>query len=273
MSRPWQDTNPTWLTAQYGNARPHADRIRLHTVCSQDPRGWYSLLFDQLRQRTPADAYVFELGCGSGELWKENLPRIPTEWKLHLTDIFPGMLELAKRHLRDFRNARFELIDGNDPLPFPSDRYDAAVANHMLYHLISVSRTIKEIHRIVKKNGIFIATTTGPNHMARLFEIVRRFEPRFPERTITPRTFDTINGATLLRKEFTRVERTDCLDTLKIKEEHAQLAVDYIYSWHDARAVLPEERRTDLLTFFKDLIRMHGPLLIEKEQAIFLATK
>lgn len=273
MTRPWQDTSPEWLAAQYANAEPHAARIRLHQVCSQDSRGWYPLLFDQLRQRTPPRAFVFELGCGNGALWKENLHRIPPGWQLHLTDIYPDMLETARRGLKALPHIIYDTINGNDPFPLASETYDGVIANHMLYHLSSVPNTLREIHRILKKRGSLIATTTGPNHMATLFEYMQQFEPRFPERKITPRTFDTVNGASQLRKVFPLVERMDCLDTLVIREEHIPLAIDYVYSWHDARNVLPEKRRPELHRFFQTLIHEKGALHIEKEQAIFIATK
>jgi SAM-dependent methyltransferase len=42
---------------------------------------------------------LLELGSGPGNLWRENLDRIPAGWQILLSDLSPGMIEVARKSL------------------------------------------------------------------------------------------------------------------------------------------------------------------------------
>jgi len=52
-------------------------------------------------------------------------------------------------------NARFVLVKPNDPLPFPDESFDGAVASWSLEQSPDLQSTLREIHRILKPGGRF----------------------------------------------------------------------------------------------------------------------
>ena len=63
------------LTDQYRNASNLNARIQLHVRFSTNKYSWMRWVFDQLD--LPPHCHILELGCGSGELWRKNMQRIP----------------------------------------------------------------------------------------------------------------------------------------------------------------------------------------------------
>ncbi|MBI3170151.1 MAG: class I SAM-dependent methyltransferase, partial [Chloroflexi bacterium] len=92
-------TDQNYLTqSQYKDSSNLNARLAIHKRFSTNPYGWFNWVFDKLAA-LPADANILELGCGSGELWKECASRIPAGWVLTLTDLSGGMLDSAWRNL------------------------------------------------------------------------------------------------------------------------------------------------------------------------------
>ena len=93
---------------------------------------WTRWVFDRLE--IPADANVLEIGCGTGGLWLGNADRVPAGWRITLSDLSEGMLAEARERLAAAGLA-FDFTEANvQSLPFGDDRFDAIIANHMLYH-------------------------------------------------------------------------------------------------------------------------------------------
>ena len=63
------------LVEQYKNASNLDIRIGLHQKYSQNPQPWFEWIYEQLNLKEKDK--VLELGCGTGELWKnKNLPKM-----------------------------------------------------------------------------------------------------------------------------------------------------------------------------------------------------
>jgi hypothetical protein len=73
-----------YVTSQYRDASNLNTRIGLHQRFSVNPYGWLPWVFDQLE--LPSQARILELGCGTGQLWLDNIDRIPAGWEITLTD-------------------------------------------------------------------------------------------------------------------------------------------------------------------------------------------
>lgn len=65
------------LKSQYQNASNISARIRLHSLYSQNPKGWFPWVFEQCGLRDGMT--VLELGSGSGSLWTENRIGFPVK--------------------------------------------------------------------------------------------------------------------------------------------------------------------------------------------------
>jgi ubiquinone/menaquinone biosynthesis C-methylase UbiE len=159
-------------TQQYQSGGNLDARIQLHSRFSLNPRPWMLWVFDQLAQSEQAE--ILEVGCGTGLVWLENQSRVPEARHITVSDFSPGMVADARLALADVRvPPRFVTADAQ-LLPFASGRFDAVIANHMLYHVPDRPKALSEIRRVLKAGGRLFATTNGFNHMRELAELLTR---------------------------------------------------------------------------------------------------
>jgi ubiquinone/menaquinone biosynthesis C-methylase UbiE len=160
---------------QYKSAEKYSDRIQFHEHFSTNKYGWFLWVFDQLR--IPSKCHILELGCGPGNLWKDNLSRLSEDWTMMLSDYSIGMVKQARSNLETHPlNFCFSVIDAQR-IPFADKSFDAIIANHMLYHIPERHHALSEIHRVLKANGHFYASTVGQSHLSELSVLLKRFDP------------------------------------------------------------------------------------------------
>jgi ubiquinone/menaquinone biosynthesis C-methylase UbiE len=252
---------------QYRDASNLNARIRLHVEFSTNKYGWFRWVFDQYE--LPARARVLELGCGPGDLWLENINRIPKGWQITLSDFSPGMLAQSQEKLSILADMiKFKQIDAQS-IPYEDDQFDIVIANHFLYHVPDRSKALSEIRRVLKPGGRFYATTIGVNHMKELPELVARFDPEngsFLKSDEIP--FNMENGEAQIRKYFSEVEERRYQDELRIRD--VDVLVDYIFS--GMRLGLNASQRDDLTAFIHREMAANGGLInIHKDSGMFIA--
>ncbi|MGN1205990.1 MAG: MerR family transcriptional regulator, partial [Eubacterium sp.] len=140
------------LVEQYKNGTNINARIRLHHLYSQNPQSWFSWIFDQIEGEFFAN--VLELGCGTGQFWKENVQRIPADAHIHLTDISRGMLEDSRKNLNldaDEKRFSFDVADAC-AIPAEDDSFDMVIANFVLFYVKDQEKAFSEIRRVLKKD-------------------------------------------------------------------------------------------------------------------------
>lgn len=152
---------------QYATNANLRARIALHDRYSRTPVHYPHWIFDGYGFGDEAD--VLEVGCGDGNIWRENLDRIPPGWRLTLTDLSPGMVDAARAALGE--RAEYAVADVQE-LPFPDESFDAVVANHMLFHVEDRPRALAEIARVLRPGGSFRATVIGLDHIREIRELV-----------------------------------------------------------------------------------------------------
>lgn len=155
------------VKAQYATNANLRTRIALHAKYSRTPVHYPHWIFDGYAFADHAD--VLEVGCGDGNIWRENLDRIPPGWRITLTDFSPGMVEAAHAALGD--RAEYAVADVQE-LPFPDASFDAVIANHMLFHVEDRPRALGEIARVLRPGGTFRSTVIGLDHLRELRELV-----------------------------------------------------------------------------------------------------
>jgi ubiquinone/menaquinone biosynthesis C-methylase UbiE len=262
-------TDQKYLTQdQYKDSSNLDARITIHERFSVNPQGWFNWNFDTLVQ-FPAESKILELGCGAGTMWKECASRIPAGWVITLTDLSDGMLDAAWRNLVPLgRGFKFEQMDAQS-IPYGDKTFDVVIANHMLYHVPDREKALSEIKRVLKDDGHLIATTIGDTHMQEMYQLLKRVNtnPR-PDMFVNPFTLE--NGMEQLQKFFSRVKRSQYVDSLHVTEIDPLIA--YIRSSISATD-LSEEKLGELKKDLTAVLEKEGRIHIKKDSGLFEASK
>ncbi len=253
---------------QYKNVDKLAARIRLHEQFSTSSVNIFQWIFDHLLETASKRASILEIGCGRGDLWKHNFKRIPTGWRIKLTDFSPGMLEDCKQHLGEKEMKRFEFgtVDAQ-AIPYPDAQFNIVIANMMLYHVPNRVDAIQEFRRVLRPRGKLFAMTVGDNHLRELLDMVNQVEPT--SSIVSSARFTLQNGRAQLKKSFSNVKVEPFNDGLYVTE--LQPLVDYIASFtsltnmHDGRA-------QTLMAALNGQIHEDGGIRIQKEVGLFIAS-
>lgn len=97
-----------------------------------------------------------ELGCGTGDMWKDKEAMIASCSKLVLSDFSAGMVKVSKETVGIHDNVEYQVIDIQD-IPFGDETFDIVIANMMLYHVPDLHRALTEVRRVLKRVENFIA--------------------------------------------------------------------------------------------------------------------
>ncbi len=104
---------------------------------------------------------VLDVGCGTGVY----LPYY-RRYTPHMTalDLSPEMVVQVRAQWPDVD----VLVANAMHLPFPSASFDVAFANHVLFFVPDINRALREIHRILRPGGWFVAATNAQKALHRL---------------------------------------------------------------------------------------------------------
>ena len=194
------------------------------------------------------DNNVLELGCGVGNLWRENVDRVAEDWDVTLSDFSAGMLEKARQNLADSgREFTFRVIDAVD-IPCEDEQFDAVIANHMLYYVQDKPRGFSEMRRVLKPGGRLYAATNGRRHMGELRDLVAAFDPAITFMDLTIESFTLETGVEQIAGFFGQVEVRRYPDGLAVTDDVALL--DFVFS-STSVSNLPEGKKAGLAQFIR----------------------
>jgi len=220
--------DPAHVAEQYRDSTRLDARVRIYELYDVSPERWIRWLFDRLAL-APGER-VLEIGCGTGNLWRENAARVPERVALVLADLSPGMLAEARTRLAALPFC-FELREADaQALPFPDESFELVIANHMLYHVPDRARALREVRRVLRRGGRFIASTNHWTHFLEVRELVSRFGVtgvlRAPARD--PDGFDLESAAEEISAvlDVSRLERRQ--SSLEVRE--AEPLLDFVRS-------------------------------------------
>jgi SAM-dependent methyltransferase len=228
-------TDRTYLREQqYRDDANLRARMELHRRFSTETQPWHRWVFD--RVDFPADARILEVGCGPGELWLQNLDRIPDGWRLTLADLSPGMIDEARRTLGG--RADYRVADIQD-LPFDDESFDGVIANHMLYHVADRPRAFREVVRVLSPAGSFYCSTNGSDHLKEIKALYDDSQPWSWE-------FRLEDAGDELRESFVDVELERHPGALEVTEVEPLVA--FVRSLDTGRDGFEDEIRTRIET-------------------------
>ncbi len=163
-----------------------------------DPR---EVAFDAVAEARPT--HILEVGGGPGEL----AARLGDELAADVTmlDISARMVDLARERGVDAR------VGDVQQLPFDDGSFDCAVAAWMLFHVPDLDRGLSELARVLRPGGRLVAVTNAEHHLRELRELAGS--------AAWGRVFTRENGAELLGRHFTSVERRDADGWITIEDD------------------------------------------------------
>ena len=246
------------IEKQYQTSRNLNTRISIHEKYStnQQPFGdWIMSHYD-----IPAGAKVLELGCGTGDMWQNNLHLLKGGTELILTDFSAGMLETAKRNVVS-EQITFQQVDIQN-IPYDDGTFDVVIANMMLYHVPNLHKGLSEVRRVLKQGGRFYCATYGIHG---IMEYVTDLLKGMDVTGSIGTTFTLQNGKDILSRYFENVQRLDREDGLAITNI-ADFA-DYIYSLSGLTNIANVPRNI-LLSALENRID-NGILYVPKEYGMF----
>ncbi len=88
-----------------------------------------------------------------------------------------------------------EMLDFDSAeISYQAEIFDVIVANHMLYHVSDIDKTLLEIRRVLKNGGRFYASTMGNANMKELHEIIVEFDDRIvpPNQVLTSFSLENV---------------------------------------------------------------------------------
>ncbi len=255
------------LKTQYQNAANITARIRLHSLYSTNPLGWFVWLYQQASIQDGMK--ILEIGCGNGALWQQNLSALPPHVQIVLSDISAGMIHDVQNRFRN--DARFScMVFDAAHMPFDDNTFDLVIANHMLFYCDDLSQVLQECARVLKVNGHLEASTYSSRHMKEITELVQSFSPQIVlSKDKLYEKFGLDHGAELLSPYFGDIERRKYQDSIVLHE--AEPLIAYILSCHGNQNQLLLDRYKE---FHDYVVKMTaGGFTITKDAGVFLAVK
>jgi len=101
---------------------------------------------------------ILEVGAGAGIAALITKLRVP-EAIIYVTDVSESYMNVAKQLFELFRlqSGSYLIMCDGQALPLAENLFDSAYSWAVIHHINSPVRCLKEIHRVLKQNGIFFA--------------------------------------------------------------------------------------------------------------------
>jgi ubiquinone/menaquinone biosynthesis C-methylase UbiE len=214
---------------------------------------------------------VLEVGCGTGNLWKNYEELIDTFSELVLTDISDGMIELVRKNYAGRKNIQIQNADVSD-LPFDDNSFEIIIANSMLYHVADLEPALENIHRILRDDGVFLSTTFGK---AGQLNYIRN--AMIEMKLVDPQNFDEVsftleNGRCILQNHFPVVHMDIFDNHLEVLE--SMDLVDYIFSMSSiGLGQIDPSNRDKMKAYFESKKDSRGILSIPLMYGMFICKK
>jgi phosphatidylethanolamine/phosphatidyl-N-methylethanolamine N-methyltransferase len=138
-------------------------------------RKTYKAILENIDSDLNLSHNVLEIGTGTGIIPFSIYSKVSS---IIATDISPEMIRIANQKLKksEIKNVDFQIQDSYN-LTFPDKSFDIVIASNLFHLLYEPEKPIKEIKRVMKDNGIFIAPTlcVGENTKSKIIATIIGF--------------------------------------------------------------------------------------------------
>ena len=248
------------VKAQYAVPKGLDIRLTFHEKYSVNRQGYGEWLVSHYDIREGMT--VLEIGCGTGKIWIGHENIVSGCGKLILTDLSEGMLETAEKNIGERDNIEYQIADIQS-LPFMDDSFDIVIANSMLYHVPDIERGLKEVRRVLKKDGVFYCSTFGEHNFT---DILAEWFKLGGEDFKPNHNFTMQNGKEILSRSFEKIIPLFYEDSLHVTE--TEDLVEYLRSLASFKAVIDLPVRK-----IRDILKEHtadGAIDLPKEYGMFI---
>ncbi|MBN0047993.1 class I SAM-dependent methyltransferase [Streptomyces actuosus] len=177
---------------------------------------------------------VVDIGCGNGK-FIQRLRQDRPDLSLLGLDIAPGILAGVPGPVAVADATR---------LPLAAGSIDAALALHMLYHVPDIPQAVRELARVVARDGLVVASTNSDRDKAELDDLWQRAAgdvlgiERGPARISLSARFSLEKAPAFLGEEFGQVEVTELPGTITVRDPEPVIAHMASYrAWSDQHDV------------------------------------
>ncbi|MCM1130543.1 MAG: class I SAM-dependent methyltransferase [Roseburia sp.] len=245
---------------QYKNTTNLNTRISIHDKYSVNKQGFgnWIVSYYQITEKMR----ILELGCGTGDMWKNNLRLINKCLELVLTDISEGMIEAARKNIGNLHNVTYQVVDIQN-IPFKSNSFDIIIANMMLYHVPNLKKGLSEVKRVLKGGGSFYCATYGEHG---ILQYVAELLKPYGVEDSTNKNFTLQNGKQILMQYFTSIEMQEYIDSLEVTNIEDML--DYLNSLASMTSISNISR--DVIKKILEQNMVDGILKVPKEYGMFI---
>ena len=198
---------------------------------------------------------VVDIGCGNGKFIQRLRDDRP-ELALLGLDIAPGILASVPGPVAVADATR---------LPLATASVDAALALHMLYHVPGIPQAVREVSRVVARDGAVIVSTNSDRDKAELDDLWQRAAGdvlgtgRGPARISLSARFSLEKAPAFLGEEFGRVETIELPGTITVQHPEPVIAHMASYrAWADQHDVPFEATIERARAILVDHIARHG---------------
>ncbi|MDE6241635.1 MAG: class I SAM-dependent methyltransferase [Anaeroplasmataceae bacterium] len=245
---------------QYENATNLNTRISLHDKYSMNKQGFGNWIVSYYQ--ITEGMRILELGCGTGEMWKNQISLLNQCSELVLTDISEGMIETARKNTGNLEHVTYQVVDIQD-IPFKSNSFDIVIANMMLYHVPDMKKGLSEVKRVLKEGGRFYCATYGEHGIVQY--IADLLKPYGAEDS-TNKNFTLQNGKQILAQYFSSIEKKEYIDSLEVTNIEDML--DYISSLSSMSSISKIEKNVIKKVLEQNMV--DGVLKVPKEYGMFI---
>lgn len=247
---------------QYKNSNNLSTRISIHEKYSVNKMGFGNWIVSNYEINDGMK--VLELGCGTGDMWKNNGDIIKKCSELILTDFSEGMLKTAQVNVGRHVNVIYQVVD-IQAIPFQENYFDIVIANMMLYHVPDLNKGLTEVKRVLKQDGKFYCATYGEHGIIEYLSVLLS---RYGVEDNINKNFTLQNGQNFLEKEFSNIQTLEYIDALEVTDINDM--VEYIYSLSCMTALSCGKKES--IKSILEQYMVNGILKIPKEYGMFIAS-
>ncbi|GGQ63741.1 class I SAM-dependent methyltransferase [Kitasatospora griseola] len=202
---------------------------------------------------------VLDIGCGNGK-FVSRLHKDRPDLQVVGMDISAGILAEVEKPV---------VVADAQVLPFADDSADAVLALHMLYHVSDIEATIKELARVLRPDGVLIASTNSDTDKRELDQLWAKAAgdvlgiPKGPARVSLSSRFSLEKACGYLGAAFEDIRVRELPGTIEITDPAPIVAHLASYeSWADECGVPFHETVSHAAEVAASTIASKGPLKI-----------